>query len=413
MSRLSFSRPSVGVLAVSALLAGGAAGCGSQGGSGGSGSGPAAGAHTQTTTTKVEVLKQVGRFDPSAIYAQRAPGVVTVISVFPGNGIGSLLGGGGGGGGGGAQEGLGSGFVISENGEIATNAHVVTNGSGAALKRAKDVFVKFGDSNQVPAKIIGTDPNADVALIKVDPKGLNLRPLSLATDKGVTVGAPVVAIGSPFGEVQSLSVGVISATNRAIDSLNGKFSITGALQTDAAINHGNSGGPLLDAGGNVLGINSQIQSTGGGGEGVGFAVPIDLAKRSLDALRAGGKVSYAYLGVTSAPIYPQLAERFKLPVKQGAWLQKVEPGGPADRGGLRGGSRPMMFEASSVVVGGDIITKANGMAIVRESDLNTALQPLRAGDTVKLEVYRGKDRREMKVKLGERPVSAPMKSPAP
>lgn len=412
MSRLDVIPRLLLCTAVSGLLAAGAAGCGSQGsgGSSGSAAAPPAG-QTQTTTTKVEVLKQVGRFDPSGIYAREAPGVVTVISVFPGSGIGSLLGGGGGGGG--AQEGLGSGFVISKTGEIATNAHVVTNGTGSALRRAKEVYVKFGDANQVPAKIVGTDPNADVALIKVDPASLNLRPLSLSTDRGVTVGAPVVAIGSPFGEVQSLSVGVISATNRSIDSLNGKFSITGALQTDAAINHGNSGGPLLDAGGNVLGINSQIQSTGGGGEGVGFAVPIDLAKRSLNELRAGGKVSYAYLGVTSAPIYPQLAERFKLPVKQGAWLQKVEPGGPADRGGLRGGSQPMMFEASSVVVGGDIITRVNGTPIVRESDLNTALQPLRAGDTVTLEVYRGKDRREMKVKLGERPVSAASKQPAP
>jgi len=412
MSHLSISRPLLCAV-VSGLLAAGAAGCGSQGSGGGSGSAAAPAAVQTQTTTKVEVLKQVGRFDPSGIYAREAPGVVTVISVFPGNGIGSLLGGGGGGGGGGAQEGLGSGFVISKSGEIATNAHVVTNGTGNALRRAKEVYVKFGDSNQVPAKIVGTDPNADVALIKVEPKGLKLRPLSLSTDQGVTVGAPVVAIGSPFGEVQSLSVGVISATNRSIDSLNGKFSITGALQTDAAINHGNSGGPLLDASGNVLGINSQIQSTGGGGEGVGFAVPIDLAKRSLDELRAGGKVSYAYLGVTSAPIYPQLAEHFKLPVKQGAWLQKVEPGGPADRGGLRGGSRPMTFEASSVAVGGDIITKVNGSPILRETDLNTALQPLRAGDTVTLEVYRGNDRREMKVKLGERPVSTASKQPAP
>ena len=410
MSHLSIPRPLL-CAAVSGLLAAAAAGCGSQGSGGGSGSAAAPAAAQTQTTTKVEVLKQVGRFDPSGIYARQASGVVTVISVFPGNGIGSLLGGGGGGGG--AQEGLGSGFVISKSGEIATNAHVVTNGTGNALRRAKEVYVKFGDSNQVPAKIVGTDPNADVALIKVEPKGLKLRPLSLSTDQGVTVGAPVVAIGSPFGEVQSLSVGVISATNRSIDSLNGKFSITGALQTDAAINHGNSGGPLLDAGGNVLGINSQIQSTGGGGEGVGFAVPIDLAKRSLDELRAGGKVSYAYLGVTSAPIYPQLAEHFKLPAKQGAWLQKVEPGGPADRGGLRGGSQPMTFEASSVAVGGDIITKVNGSPIVRETDLNTALQPLRAGDTVTLEVYRGNGRREMKVKLGERPVSTASKQPAP
>ena len=154
--------------------------------------------------------------------------------------------------------GSGSGFVISGAGEIVTNAHVVTTGTGARIKRASQVYVKFADGNQVPAKIVGFDPNADVALLRINPAGLTLRPLPLGSTANLKVGSPVAAIGSPFGEEQSLSVGVVSATQRSIDSLTG-FKIEGAIQTDAAINHGNSGGPLLDASGRVLGINSQIE----------------------------------------------------------------------------------------------------------------------------------------------------------
>ena len=265
---------------------------------------------------------------------------MTVISLFGSGSLDSLLGGGGGGGGGG---GIGSGFILNGEGELATNAHVVTQGEGKNLQRAREVYVEFADGNRVPAKIVGADPNADVALLKIDPKGLTLRPLPLGVSSQVQVGSPVAAIGSPFGERQSLSVGVVSAIDRDIQSLNGQFAIPGAIQTDAAINPGNSGGPLVDAGGKVIGINQQIKTNSGGGEGVGFAVPVDVVKRSLGALRETGDAHYAYLGVGSVPLFPQLVDRFKLPVDKGAWVQDVQPGTPADRAGhpRRQGRHPL------------------------------------------------------------------------
>jgi S1-C subfamily serine protease len=378
------------------MVAFGMAGCGSS--SGGGESGPPAGAKVQIE--RPVVAARAG-FDPGGIYAREARGVVTVISIFEGSAP-SVLGGGGGG----SQEGLGSGFVVSKNGEIATNAHVVTNGTGTALKRAKQVFVKFGDGNQVPARIVGADPNEDVALIKVDPSGLDLNPVPLGDSGGIAVGDPVAAIGTPFGEAQSLSVGVISAKNRTIDSLT-RFSISGAIQTDAAINHGNSGGPLVDARGRVLGINSQIQSTGGGGEGVGFAVPIDAVKRSLAQLRAGGRAEYAYLGVSTAAVYPQLAAHFRLAAKSGAWIQTVSPGGPAAAAGLRGGSRRERFQVAEVQAGGDIITSVAGAPVREESDLGNLVAAHRPGDTIELGIVRGSAHRTIRVKLRVRPSAAP------
>ncbi len=380
------------------------AGCGS------SPSGDKGAATSKPGAAPVETVQQIASerpgFEPGAIYDRDARSVVTVVSIFPGSGLGDLLGGGGGGGGGGAQEGLGSGFVISESGEIATNAHVITNGKGSSTQRAKEVYVKFGDGNQVPAKIVGADPNEDVGLIKIDPKDLNLKALPLGSSTGLVVGSPVAAIGSPFGEGGSLSVGVISAINRSIDSLT-NFSISGAIQTDAAINHGNSGGPLVDAQGRVIGINSQIQSTGGGGEGVGFSVPIDGVKRSLEQLRSSGKATYAYLGVSSTPIYPQLATHFKLPVTHGAWLQTLTPGGPAERAGLKGGHGRERFQVTAYATGGDIITKFDGHDLRREEDLSTLVAAKRPGDEATLEIYRDGKKREVKMKLGTRPSTAP------
>jgi len=353
-------------------------------------------------TTKVEVLQDAGGatrarggFDPTSIYRRESPGVVTVIST----GLG-------GGGGQGGAAGLGSGFVISGDGEIATNAHVVTSGEGAAIRKADQVFVRFKDDNQVPARIVGFDPFADVALLKVDPGGLTLRPLPLGRASNLAVGSPVAAIGSPFGEEQSLSVGVISALDRSIQSLTG-FDTVGAIQTDAAINHGNSGGPLLDARGSVLGINAQIQTTTGEGSGVGFAVSVDTVRRSLDQLRESGRARYAFLGVATSPVYPQLAQHFKLAVDHGAWVQDVNGGGPADRAGVRGGSGEQQFQARGYRVGGDVIVAVGGHPVREEADVAKALVALKPGQTVDLEVYRGAQRRTLRVKLGERPLDAP------
>jgi 2-alkenal reductase len=390
--------------ALLALLA-----CAALAGCGGNGSSDAGDA-SPTATTRVEVLEQSAGdgggerrkgFDPRAIYRDEAPGVVTVISLFGGAGLDSILGGQNDDGSGG----VGSGFVVSRNGEIATNAHVVTTGEGSAIKRATQVYVEFADGNQVEAKIVGHDPNADIALLKVDPKGLTLRPLPIATRDSVQVGTPVAAIGSPFGEKQSLSVGVVSAIDRAIDSLT-EFQISGAIQTDAAINPGNSGGPLVDGGGRVIGVNQQIKTRSGGGEGVGFAVPADVLSRSLEGLRKDGKVRYAYLGVQSVPLYPQLVKRFDLPVGQGAWLQVVQSGGPGEKAGLRGGKSEIRFQDRAFAEGGDIITRIEDRPIHDADDLSEAVQLYDPGQKVTLEVWRDGEKRKIDLTLGERPLSA-------
>jgi S1-C subfamily serine protease len=360
------------------------------------------GGTTKTTTvqtTKVEVLRDSAegaatRFDPGAIYDRESPGVVTVISTGLQEG------------GGPNAAGLGSGFVVSGDGEIATNAHVVTSGEGPDIHEASQVYVKFADGNQVSADVRGFDPFADVALLKVDPAGLTLRPLPLGTTRGAHVGAPVVAIGSPFGEERSLSVGVVSALDRSIQSLTG-FDTTGAIQTDAAINHGNSGGPLLDARGRVLGINAQIQSDTGDGTGVGFAVPIDTVKRSLDQLRRDGRVHYAYLGVSSVAVYPQLAQHFGLRVKAGAWIQDVTDGGPAQHAHVKAGNGEERFQDQAFRPGGDVVTAVDGKPIRGETDLAKVLLGYAPGDMVTLDIRRDGQRKQLKVKLGERPLGSP------
>lgn len=355
----------------------------------------AVGATPDTASTRTDAVTGTTGFDPEGIYRRESPGVVTIISAgLKGSSAGQDTGG------------LGSGFVISSSGEVATNAHVVTSGEGGSIIEAKRVYVRFPDGNEVSAKVVGFDPFADVALLKIDPAGLTLRPLPLGSVKGVKVGAPVAAIGSPFGEEQSLSIGVISATGRSIDSLTG-FSTSGAIQTDAAINHGNSGGPLLDANGAVLGINSQIQTQSGDGSGVGFAVPVDAVKRSLDQLRKDGKVHYAYLGVSSRALYPQVADRFNLPTSRGVWVQTVPKGGPADQAGIRAGSRQVKFQELLWTEGGDIIVGVDGKTVAKDDDLAQALLPYRPGQKVTLTLYRGGRKQDVTVTLGERPLTTP------
>ena len=311
----------------------------------------------EVRTTKVEVVEGLGEkgsFDASALYDRLSPGVVTVISLFGDNGASILRGEDGG------EGGQGSGFILDGEGYIATNAHVVTTGEPPRTKRAKQVYVELSDGNRVGAKIVGDDPNADVALLKIDPAGLKLTPIELGKSSDLAVGTPVAAIGSPFGERQSLSVGVISALDRSIDSLT-QFTIGDAIQTDAAINPGNSGGPLLNGQGQVLGINSQIKSTSGGGEGVGFAVPVDTVRRSLRELRRDGKVDYGYLGVTSQPLYPQLAKRLDLPDTAGALIVQVQKGSPADKSGLETGGRKIEFQGQpDIPADGDVILAVDG-----------------------------------------------------
>lgn len=362
------------------------------------------GAEESTTSTvertRVQVVEDTGKrgFDAAAIYRRRAPGVVTVISVF-GDAAPTL--------GDEGQGGLGSGFVVDDDGYVATNAHVVTTGDGPPLSDADHVYVQFPDGNQVEARIVGTDPNSDVALLKVDPSGLSLTPLELGASSNLTVGEPVAAIGSPFGERESLSTGVISALDRDIESLTA-FRIGDAIQTDAAINQGNSGGPLLDSRGEVLGINAQIRSESGGGVGVGFAVPVDTVKRSLGALREDGEASYAFLGVTSQQLYPQLANRLGVNANTGALVVDVQEGSPADAAGLEVGDSSIDFQAQQdIPEGGDVIVSVEGRKLTQTDNLADVIGAMEPGEEVRMEVLRGDEHREVTATLAPRPARVP------
>jgi 2-alkenal reductase len=330
-------------------------------------------------------------FDPAKIYANRSEGVVTIYSYFP-NG----------------QRAQGSGFIVSEEGHILTNSHVVTTsaGEGSTVKGAERIYVVFHDGDRIPGTIVGWDLFNDTGLVKVDPKDHAVSPVPLGDSSRVVVGEPVAAIGSPFGEQGSLSIGVVSAKNRTIEALT-DFSISDAIQTDAAVNRGNSGGPLLDAHGRVIGINAQIRSTGGGSVGVGFAISVDNVRRSIDQIRNGGEASYAYIGISSQNLYPQLAKRLNVPVEDGALIADVVKNGPADKAGIKGGGKEIRFQASLVKLGGDVITRVNGRRVTRENDFSEQITRFSPGDTISVELYRGNERRTARVMLGERPDQIP------
>jgi S1-C subfamily serine protease len=359
-----------------------------------------AGTTREVTTTRVEVVEGIGTeggFNPGEVYKRLSPGVVTVISIFEGGT--SLFEDEG-------EGGQGSGFVLDEDGYVVTNAHVVTteaDATGGGAERADEVFVEFADGNRVPAEIVGDDPNVDVALLKVDPEGLRLTPLELGTPEAITVGEPVAAIGSPFGEPQSLTIGVISALDRNIQSLT-EFQIGNAIQTDAPINPGNSGGPLLDADGRVIGINAQIRSRSGGGEGVGFAIPVEAVRRSVRELRRKGRVDYGYLGVSTLILWPQLAERLDLGVSGGALVQAVEDGSPAEDAGIEPGDDEITFQGQpDITTGGDVIVGVNGRRLTRSDDLADVISSMSTGDRVRLELLHDGERRTVRVTLGRRP----------
>jgi S1-C subfamily serine protease len=367
------------------------AGCGSGGGSSSSSS-----SSTLQATSPAEVPPRVivqtadTGFDAAKVYREALPGVVTIRSIFGGSG--------------GAAE--GSGFVLNSDGEIVTNAHVVTDDSSGTRKPAKAVFVEFPDRNVVPGEIVGFDPFADVALLKVKPDGLGLHPLQLGNDNDLAVGEPVAAIGSPFGEQSSLSVGVVSATNRSVKSLT-QFQIAGAIQTDASINPGNSGGPLLDGNARVLGINQQIETDSGSNSGVGFAVPVSAIKRSIAQLEEDGTAEYAYIGVSTQALYPQLAAKLGLDTTFGGLLREVVPGGPAEKAGLEGGDQNLRFQAAEYRTGGDVILKVSGHDVVLPDDLARFIADYKPGESVTLTVLHDGHREQVDVTLGKRPDSVP------
>jgi S1-C subfamily serine protease len=330
-------------------------------------------------------------FDPRTIYTGRSAGVVTIVAVYgtdPDT----------------AQPVQGSGFVVSAKGYILTNSHVITTaGDGEAAKAADSVFVEFQDHDRVEADIVGWDVFDDVGLIKVDPATHTLAPVPLGNSAAVAVGEPVAAIGSPFGNENSLTVGVVSATKRSIDSLTSDFNVVDAIQIDAPINHGNSGGPLFDARGRVIGINAQIRSESGNAEGVGFAVPINSAKRSMQQLIATGSVSYAFVGVETIDLTPSLARRFGYPVSRGAAITDVVGGSPAEAAGLRGGSGSETFLGTEFAPGGDVILAIDGKGVSGSEDIVRIItQSLEPGEVARFTIQRGGSKRDVHVRLGKR-----------
>ena len=297
----------------------------------------------------------------------------------------------------------GTGFVLNEDGFIATNAHVIDGG--------RRVRVALGEADPIPAKIVGSDPSADLAVVKVDPDDADLTPVPLGDSESVHVGDPVVAIGNPFGYEHTVTTGIVSAVGRSIKAPN-EFSIDDAIQTDAAINPGNSGGPLLDARGRVIGVNSQIATDGGsrGFQGIGFAVPVNLAKRILPQLIEKGEVDYAYIGITTAPVTPDIAKRLKLPADRGALVQEVQPASPASRAGLREGSTQ---NAIGIVAGGDLIVGIEGKPVESPEDIAGAIADNAPGNKVEIEFYRGDEKSTVTVTLGDRPDKAPSTDPEP
>ena len=333
-------------------------------------------------------------FDPSRIYTTRSPGVVTIYAIY-----GDSLS---------AQEAQGSGFVVSPKGYILTNSHVITSAGEAPGKAtaANKLFVEFQDRDRIPAKVVGWDIYDDVGLIKVNPADHRLDAVPLGDSAQVKVGQPVAAIGSPFGNVNSLSVGVVSATERSIDSLTSQYSLVDAIQTDAAINHGNSGGPLFDARGRVIGINAQIRSDSGSAEGVGFAVPIDSARRSMTQLIAARRVSYAYVGIETEDLIPTIAKRLDYPVLHGAVVTKVNPNSPGAQAGLRAGSDKQELLGSPFISGGDVIVAIADHPVGSAEDVvRVVTEELSPGQSVPVTFIRAGRRHQVTVKLAERPAN--------
>jgi S1-C subfamily serine protease len=294
--------------------------------------------------------------------------------------------------------GTGSGFVIDTQGHILTNYHVVEG--------AEEVHVTFSGREPVVAKVVGVDPSTDIALLKVDLPARALTPLPLGSSEDVEVGDDVVAIGNPFGLDRTITKGIVSALQREITAPNG-FEIDEVIQTDAAINHGNSGGPLLDARGDVIGVNSQIETgnVAQGNVGVGFAVPIDTVREVASQLLETGKVERAYLGISMQTISEELSGSFRLPSDEGVLIARVEPGSPADEAGLRGGDNQVIVNGETYVLGGDVVTGVDGQPVTALEQLRDEILSHKPGDTIELEVNRDGTPLTITVELGRQPTT--------
>jgi S1-C subfamily serine protease len=345
--------------------------------------------------SRVPALSGTG-FDAERIFAERSPGVVTIFA-YSGDPSAQDT-----------QISQGSGFVMSPSGYILTNSHVITNaGEVRDVHAAAHLFVEFADGDRVEAKVVGWDLYDDVGLIRVKPRDHTLSPVPLGESATVVVGEPVAAIGSPLGNENSLAVGVVSAIHRSIDAITvDRYKVVDAIQTDASITHGNSGGPLFDARGRVIGINAQIRSTTGTGNdsGVGFAIPIDAAKHSVAQLIAKGKVSYAYVGISTEDMTPSIARALGYKIDHGALVVGVNPGSPASDAGLKAGTREVnVLGIQDLVTGGDVIVAIDGRPVRRADDVVRIVSfSLEPNDVSVFTIIRAGQRKKVAVTLDER-----------
>ncbi len=333
-----------------------------------------------------------GRLSISDIYDRAAPGVVQITSTSragaenPGSSLQPAE----------PQQALGSGFVLDKAGHIVTNYHVIDG--------ADTIEVSFSNQDTLTAKLVGSDPSTDLAVLRVETSSRGLRPLELGDSDTVRVGDPVIAIGNPFGLDRTATAGIVSALQRPITAPNG-YTIDHVIQTDAPINKGNSGGPLLNDRGKVIGVNSQI-STGGsetGNVGIGFAVPSNTVKGIAAQLIDLGRVDRAFIGIGGTTIEPELARQFRLSVDAGVLVERVGKATPAARAGLRAGTSDTVVAGQSYTLGGDVIVAVAGRRVASLEGLRDALSTRKPGDVVELEIYRGNEQRTLEITLGRQP----------
>jgi S1-C subfamily serine protease len=334
----------------------------------------------EVTVQNSETAANGSSLSVSSIYARAYKGVVEITSTSAGSGFG------------GQQQAQGSGWVYDTSGHIVTNQHVVDG--------ARSISVRFWNGSKYSAKLVGTDASTDLAVIKVDAPTSLLQPLQLADSSALSVGDDVVAIGSPFGLEGTVTSGIVSALNRQMTAPN-RFTITNSIQTDAAINHGNSGGPLLNAQGRVIGVNAQIESDSGGNDGVGFAIPSNTVRAIVPQLAQSGEAEHAYLGVQIETIPAGVASRLGLTA--GVEVTTVRVDTPAEDAGLRAASASETVDGESYPTGGDVITAFDGRSVTSAAELQDAVDAKRPGETVKVTYVRGGKRRTVDVTLAARP----------
>jgi len=337
---------------------------------------------TATTPSSTKALT------PEAIYRQDGPGVVqiTATSVTQSPFLPATQ----------TSKSQGSGFVLDRAGHIITNFHVIQG--------AQKVQVSFSGQDQLPATVVGKDRSTDLAVLKIDAHARALDPLPLGDSDSVRVGDPVYAIGNPFGLTRTLTTGVVSAVQRQIFAPNG-VPIDSAIQTDAAINHGNSGGPLIDAAARVIGVTSQIQTGSDqsqGNVGIGFAIPVNTVRDIAGQIIASGKAQHAFLGVSAEAVTPQLKRLFNLPTANGLLVREVAKGSGAAKAGIKGGNTSVVVQGESYMIGGDIITAVDGRPVKTYDQLFAVVQQKHPGDTLKIELYHDNSKRTVTAKLGTR-----------